>query len=215
MIYCFNNINIMIEEYRKLKEYPMYRIYNTGKIYSEYTKKFLKKFDDNSGYLQVTLFSGNNIGRKTIKVHILVAKAFISNPNNLPEVNHINCNKYDNRVSNLEWVSKHENMIHASKYSYKNRESLSPLNKDMVILIPTLLKCGFSIKLISTLYKVGHITIRNIIQGKTWKHLNLQFSKYNFNRNIIEIDKLLYDKLKSFNVDNTVLNSRVKILESV
>ena len=205
----------MIEEYRKLREYPMYRIYNTGRIYSEYSKKFLKRFDDNSGYLQVTLFSGNNKGRKTIKVHILVARAFIPNPYNLPEVNHINCNKYDNRVSNLEWVSKHDNMVHASKYSYKNRESLSPLNKDKVKLIPLLLNNGFSIKLIATLYKVGHITIRNIIQGKTWKHLNLQFPKSKFNRGIIEIDKLMYEKLKALNVDNTVLNSRIKVLESV
>lgn len=205
----------MIEEYRKLREYPMYRIYNTGRIYSEHSKKFLKRFDDNSGYLQVTLFSGNNKGRKTIKVHILVAKAFIPNLHNLPEVNHINCNKYDNRVSNLEWISKHDNMIHASKYSYKNRESLSPLNKDKVRLIPLLLKCGFSIKLIATLYKVGHVTIRNIIQGKTWKHLNLKFPKSEFNRGIIEVDKLIYEKLKTLNVDNTVLNSRVKMLESV
>ena len=205
----------MIEEYRKLREYPMYRIYNTGKIYSEYTKKFLKRFDDNSGYLQVTLFSGRNKGRKTIKVHILVAKAFIPNPYNLPEVNHKNCNKYDNRVSNLEWVSKHENMIHASKYSYKNRELLSPLNEEKVRLIPILLEYGFSIKLIASLYNVGHITIRNIIQGKTWKHLNLQFQKNEFNRGIIEVGSVLYDKLVSLNVDNTVLNSRVKRLESV
>ena len=205
----------MIEEYRKLREYPMYRIYNTGRIYSEYSKKFLKRFDDNSGYLQVTLFSGNNRGRKTIKVHILVARAFIPNPYNLPEVNHINCNKYDNRVSNLEWVSKHDNMLHASKYSYKNRESLSPLNKDKVKLIPSLLEYGFSIKLIATLYKVGHVTIRNIIQKKTWKHLNLDFPKAEFNRGIIEIGSLLYNKINSLNVDNTVLNSRVKVLESV
>ena len=205
----------MIEEYRKLREYPMYRIYNTGRIYSEYSKKFLKRFDDNSGYLQVTLFSGNNRVRKTIKVHILVARAFIPNPYNLPEVNHINCNKYDNRVSNLEWVSKHDNMLHASKYSYKNRESLFSVNTDKVKLIPSLLEYGFSIKLIATLYKVGHVTIRNIIQGKTWKHLNLQFPKSEFNRGTIEVDKLIYEKLKTLNVDNTVLNSRVKVLESV
>lgn len=205
----------MIEEYRKLREYPMYRIYNTGKIYSEYTKKFLRRFDDNSGYLQVTLFSGHNKGRKTIKVHILVAKAFLPNPNNLPEVNHKDCNKYNNRVTNLEWISKHDNMVHASINSYKNRENLSPLTQDHVKLIPILLEYGFSIKLIAGLYKVGHITIRNIIQKKTWKHLSLEFPKSEFNRGIIEIDPALYNNLKSLNVDNTVLNSRVKILESV
>lgn len=203
----------MIEEYRKLREYPKYRIYNTGKIYSEYYKKFIHQHDDNSGYLQVTLVG--IYGRRTIKTHILVAKAFIPNPDNLPEVNHKDCNKYNNKVTNLEWVSKHDNMIHASVNSYKNRENLSPLTQDHVRLIPILLEYGFSIKLIAGLYKVGHITIRNIIQKRTWKHLNLKFPKAEFNRNIIEIGPVLYNKLKSLNVDNTVLNSRVKVLESV
>lgn len=203
----------MIEDYKKLREYPMYRIYNTGKIYSEYYKKFLHQHDDNSGYLQVTLRGIH--GRKTVKVHILVAKAFLPNPKKLPEVNHIDCNKYNNNLTNLEWASKHDNMLHASIYSYKNRESLSPLNQDKVRLIPLLLEYGFSIKLIATLYRVGHVTIRNIIQGKTWKHLHLKFPKSKFNRGTIEIGEKMYNKLLSLNVDNTVLNSRVKVLESV
>lgn len=203
----------MIEEYRKLKEYPMYRIYNTGRIYSEYLKKFIHQHDDNSGYLQVTLRGIN--GRRTVKVHILIALAFIPNPYNKSEVNHKDCNKYNNRVTNLEWVTKHENMIHASINSYKKRENLSPLTKEMVRLIPILLEKGFSIKLIASLYKVGHVTIRNIIQRRTWKQLNLTFTKNEFNRGIIKVPFELYNKLISFNVDNTVLNSRVKVLESV
>ena len=203
----------MIEDYRKLREYPMYRIYNTGKIYSEYYKKFIHQHDDNSGYLQVTLRGIH--GRKTVKTHILVAKAFIPNPYNLPEVNHKDCNKYNNKVTNLEWINKHDNMKYASIYSYKHREELSPLTQDHVRLIPILLKYGFSIKLIASLYKVGHVTIRNIIQKKTWKHLNLDFPKVKFNRGIIEVGSLLYNKIISLNVDNTVLNSRVKVLESV
>lgn len=121
MMYYFNNL-IMIEEYKKLKEFPAYRIYNTGKIFSEHTKKFLRKHHDSSGYNHVTLFRGDKKTRKTFKVHILVAKAFIPNPLNKPEVNHIDCNKENNKVTNLEWATKHENMLHASKYSYKKRE---------------------------------------------------------------------------------------------
>lgn len=205
----------MIEEYRKLKEYPTYRIYNTGKIYSEHTKKFLVLRSDDSGYKQVTLYNGKHNTRKTFKVHILVAKVFIPNPMNKPEVNHKDCNKGNNKITNLEWVTKHENMHHASLYSYKNREYLSPLTTEMVKEIPILLQLGMSIKLIATLYKVAHITIRNIIQGKTWKHLNLKFNKCEFNSKTINISTELYNKLKSFNVDNTVLNSRIKKLESV
>ncbi len=62
-----------------------------------------------NGYLMVSL------GRKHkhMGVHRLVASAFIPNPDGLKEVNHKNLIKYDNRVSNLEWVDRHENMAHA------------------------------------------------------------------------------------------------------
>jgi hypothetical protein len=62
-----------------------------------------------NGYLMVSL------GRKHkhMSIHRLVAAAFLPNPFDSPEVNHKNLNKTDNRVSNLEWVTKHENMEHA------------------------------------------------------------------------------------------------------
>lgn len=205
----------MIEEYRKLKEFPAYRIYSTGKVYSEKTHKFLRKHHDSCGYLHVTLYKGSKKTRKTFKVHILVARAFIPNPLNKIEVNHIDCNKENNIVTNLEWVTKHENMIHASKYSYKHREMLSPLTLDMVLFIPKLLEYGVSLKLLSRLYKVGHVTIRNILRKRTWKHVDLKYNRIPYNSGIIYMKSKDYYKLKSFNVDNTVLNSRIKELESV
>ena len=86
---------------------------------------------------------------------------------------------------------------------------------EQVKVIPELIDYGFSIKFISKLFNVGHITIRNIVAGKTWKPLKLKFNRVEFNRGIIEIPKSLYYKLLALKVDNTVLNSRVKILESV
>lgn len=65
------------------------------------------------GYLQVTLYKDK--ARKCFQVHRLVASAFIENKENYPQVNHINGNKQDNRVCNLEWCDNSMNQLHAWK----------------------------------------------------------------------------------------------------
>jgi len=69
------------------------------------------------GYLTVMIYENNKGSWKSI--HRLVAEAFINNPYNKPQVNHINGDKTDNRVENLEWVSASENQIHSSKVLHK------------------------------------------------------------------------------------------------
>lgn len=68
-----------------------------------------KQQSDRDGYMTVNTSLG------TIKVHRAVAEAFIENPDGKPQVNHINGNKADNSVSNLEWATCVENMSHASR----------------------------------------------------------------------------------------------------
>ena len=71
----------------------------------------LKPATDNRGYFRCAL-SKNNI-LKTYKVHRLVAQAFIPNPNNYPQINHIDGNKKNNNAENLEWCTNSVNQIHA------------------------------------------------------------------------------------------------------
>lgn len=66
---------------------------------------------DRKGYLSVDLYKDGK--RVTRGVHRLVAEAFIPNPENKPEVNHKDGNKHNNSISNLEWVTKKENVRHA------------------------------------------------------------------------------------------------------
>lgn len=203
-------------EFRKLNNYSNYRIFPDGRIYSEFINKFITPTFDSGKYLQVTLVNDEG-ERKTIKVHRLVASAFIPNLDECREINHKDFNKENNSVSNLEWCDRKYNV----NYNFSERDyieqikKVTPLTVEQVKVIPELIDYGFSIKLISKLFNVGHITIRNIVAGKTWKPLKLKFNRVEFNKGIIEIPKSLYYKLLALKVDNTVLNSRVKILESV
>lgn len=97
-----------MEVFKDIKSNPDYQISNLGRVWSKKSNHYMKPQKDACGYLRVQLYMGNGKAR-TEKVHRLVAIAFLDNPDNLPEVNHINHIRDDNRVENLEWTTHKEN----------------------------------------------------------------------------------------------------------
>lgn len=86
-----------------------YAITSCGKVWSHKRKKFLKPQDNGQGYLIITLSSGGKT--KHHRINILVAQAYIPNPENKPEVNHVKEDqKYNNCVNNLQWATSKENI---------------------------------------------------------------------------------------------------------
>ncbi len=95
------------------KELGIYTIHSNGQVYSNKSKKFLKPIIEN-GYYRVGLsFNGKS---KTYKLHRLIAECFIEKVEGKTQVNHKDCNKLNNDVSNLEWCNNSENQLHAYKY---------------------------------------------------------------------------------------------------
>lgn len=113
----------MIEEFKEIEEFPKYEVSNLGRVRNKNTGKILKTRKSNSGYLYVSFWRDHNRF-----VHRLVAKTFISNPNNYPEVNHINEDKEDNCIDNLEWCDHKYN----SNYSLAKRVNQYTLDGKLI-----------------------------------------------------------------------------------
>lgn len=102
----------MKEIWKEIKGYPNYMVSNMGQVKSlnyNHTgrEKIMKPSVNKSGYLLICLSKNSYI--KNYYLHRLVAEAFIPNPNNLPQVNHKNEIKDDNKVENLEWCDQKYN----------------------------------------------------------------------------------------------------------
>ncbi len=101
-------------KWKAIEEYGgRYEISTTGQVWSMTTHDILKPNRMSHGYVCVHLYKGGRGTRKVHTIHQLVAKAFLPNPKGHTEVNHKNFNRADNRVENLEWVSRKENVQHA------------------------------------------------------------------------------------------------------
>lgn len=154
------------------------RIIHSANKWNSYSKleesRVLKPISNRSGYQQVVLYRDGAGNRST--VHRWVALTFIPNPENKRNVNHIDGCKTNNKVSNLEWNTTSENILHAFRTglnvsSKGEKHGMSKLVAGQVHRIRTLHEIGCRPSDIANIFSVSFATITHIVKRKTWKHI--------------------------------------------
>lgn len=158
-----------LEQFGEVSTLGRIRLYerkysNSGRIIPE---RMAKTFLNRKGYCFINLLE------KTYLVHRLVAKAFIPNPENKPQINHKDLDKQNNRVENLEWATNNENRQHAvvNGRVWRCQGEVNPLAKlsnKVVLLIAASKKPGTEL---AKRYNISPTTICDIKNGKTWTHI--------------------------------------------
>ena len=104
---------IEVETFVKVVGFDNYEVSNLGKIRNIKSRRVLKPQLRRDGYLMHGLWKNNK--KKHLLLHRIVATAFIDNPEEKPQVNHIDENKLNNNLSNLEWCTARENIVHGTR----------------------------------------------------------------------------------------------------
>lgn len=171
----------ILEEWKDVVGYENYfQVSNTGKIFSKRTNKQLKTFVHINGYIVFASKIGGRKGKAIcLKVHVLVARAFIENPENKKTVNHKDGVKTNNHVNNLEWATHSEQMLHAFSTGLKKNKtsvhnSCSSLSKEDVIFIKTHhipYHEIYSARNLGKRFGVSHKTISRVVYGTRYSDI--------------------------------------------
>jgi hypothetical protein len=187
-------LSITAKQIKPITNFPNYGVSENGDVISferitksklqsvqKRKEKKLKLLKNRYGYIYVNLYNDSRRCHNVL-VHRLVAIAFLDNPNNKREVNHIDGDKSNNKVDNLEWTSSSENKKHAFKIGLMcqkgEKHASNKLNSDQVIEV---YNSKLKISDLAKKYNVGITTIHAIKNGQTWGHLTKKLYKPNKN----------------------------------
>jgi len=172
----------MTETWKNIDDFPGYEVSDAGRVRS--VDRIVKASDGRmipvkgrvlapgkglTGYLSVNLWRNNRQSQNY--VHRLVATAFLGKPSANLQVNHIDCDKANNALSNLEWVTRHANMQHAVTNGLcgsGERNSASKLTTAQVIEIRKASNDGERQGKIAAHFGISQSAISAIVTGKTW-----------------------------------------------
>ena len=147
------------EDWKDIKGYEgLYQVSNLGRVMTVKSKRLRKINMTHDGYCKINLSSNGE--SHWFRVHRLVAQAFIPNPEHKPEVNHIDEDKTNNNVDNLEWVTRKENANHGTLYG-----RLSKINGTSIICVESGVTYD-SMSQCARLMKIQQSSISQMLSGK-------------------------------------------------
>ena len=161
--YLISNHGRIKRKYRKIKVLRGNTLYQ-----KEQKERFLKPMSDKDGYLKVDLYKTPKI-HGPMRVHRLVAMAFIDNSENKPFINHKDGIKYNNMLDNLEWCTASENSLHAHKNMFY-RTHTTKIKPDEVLYIRANQDFMNCVQL-GKMFGVTRATIAKILRGETHKYI--------------------------------------------
>lgn len=157
------------------RDYKGYKVSDTGLVLRKDGRGYQNLKKHKRGYMLCHISDEGT--KKWMLVHRIVAELFIPNPDNKPQVNHINGDKSDNCVSNLEWVTNNENRQHAVEHNLiaKGMKLAKKLTEDLVRKIKSEYVRGsheFGTYALAHKYKVSQAIIFRIVNDKVWQSVN-------------------------------------------
>lgn len=170
----------MEEKWKQIEDWPDYAVSDHGRVKRLTTRNsgvagsILKQFQV-IGYPSVNLTRPGH-GRKSVRVHRLVAEAFLSRPDGATEVNHIDATRDNNHASNLEWVNASENRQHAYDFgalcAKGERNGYSKLTETGVREIRAVWPLSRPRQMVlAAKLGVSAATVRDVAARRTWAHI--------------------------------------------
>jgi hypothetical protein len=153
---------------------------NTGEIKNIKTNKILKQYKNKRGYMQIVVSLGSRNSSKKLSVHRAILESFYGIEPNKLDVNHIDFNRSNNTLSNLEWCTAKENYEHSkikiiAGHPRGTAHYLSKLNAEKIDYIRTSYipyNKIYGIRALSRELKVHHRTIEDVLSSRTWNFQN-------------------------------------------
>ena len=200
----------MEEIWKKIKDYEgLYEVSNLGRVRDK-NGKIKALYKQNKGYYYLSLYYNGKTYHPTI--HRLVAEHFLEKENGMNQVNHIDGNKSNNIVSNLEWCNQQLNYNHGMKkflYSHNENHYFAKLTNEKVKIIPVLYSIGFTRTTVARILNVDTSSLRAIENGISYRELNLDFSKISITKYKDLPNIKLPSNIWEIFRDNTVLNTLI------